>query len=261
MHISDQLRFLARDEAGAGTVTYRMGDVLRAAADLIDTSADRVRELEAQLAAVAELADAYDACPHDREVLAFMVVRNIRAALDSVEPAAPAAAAPLRAISNPVANSEAEAGEAPDLINHPPHYTSHPSGVECIDVIEHLPFNVGAAIKYLWRCELKGAHLEDLKKARWYVEREIARREAGDKSAPEPAPKRALQFGDRVRVIGNTSRHAYHDDEGDARGAVGTLANEYPGTPGRFWVHRLDRVLDDGAGCCARALSDLELVQ
>jgi hypothetical protein len=74
---------------------------------------------------------------------------------------------------------------APDLINHPPHYTSHPAGIECIDVVEVFPFNVGNAIKYLWRAGLKlsprswsglkGDQLEDLRKARWYVEREIER--------------------------------------------------------------------------------------
>lgn len=35
------------------------------------------------------------------------------------------------------------------FVNHPPHYNQNPSGIECIDVIEHLPFNVGSAIKYL----------------------------------------------------------------------------------------------------------------
>lgn len=62
-----------------------------------------------------------------------------------------------------------------DPVNHPKHYTSHPSGVEC--VTEHMGFNVGNAVKYLWRADEKGNALEDLKKARWYVEREIARRE------------------------------------------------------------------------------------
>lgn len=64
-----------------------------------------------------------------------------------------------------------------DNVNHPPHYTAHPSGVECIQVAEHYNFNVGNAIKYLWRAGLKGALLEDLKKARWYVDREIQRLE------------------------------------------------------------------------------------
>jgi hypothetical protein len=65
-----------------------------------------------------------------------------------------------------------------DLINHPPHYTAHPSGVECITITEHMTFCVGNAIKYLWRADQKGG-LEDLKKAAWYVAREIARMEAG----------------------------------------------------------------------------------
>ncbi len=63
-----------------------------------------------------------------------------------------------------------------DVVNHPRHYTSHPSGVECVDVAEHYGFNVGNAIKYLWRAGLKNADpIEDLKKAAWYVNREIER--------------------------------------------------------------------------------------
>lgn len=72
--------------------------------------------------------------------------------------------------------------DATDPVNHPTHYTAHPSGIECIAVVEHLTFNVGNAIKYLWRAGLKGAAIEDLKKAAWYVQREIARLEkAGTK--------------------------------------------------------------------------------
>lgn len=63
-----------------------------------------------------------------------------------------------------------------DLINHPPHYTAHPSGVECIQITEHMNFNLGNAIKYLWRAGLKNdAKIEDLKKAVWYINREIGR--------------------------------------------------------------------------------------
>ena len=62
-----------------------------------------------------------------------------------------------------------------DNVNHPKHYTSHPSGVECIEVTEHLNFCIGNAIKYLWRAGLKGEQVEDLRKARWYIDREIAR--------------------------------------------------------------------------------------
>ena len=66
-----------------------------------------------------------------------------------------------------------------DPVDHPEHYTSHPSGVECITVVEHMAFNVVNAVKYLWRAGKKGATIEDLKKARWYVDREIARLERG----------------------------------------------------------------------------------
>lgn len=64
-----------------------------------------------------------------------------------------------------------------DPVNHPAHYTSHPSGVECIEVTRWMNFNMGNAIKYIWRAGNKGNALEDLKKARWYLDDEIKRRE------------------------------------------------------------------------------------
>ena len=63
-----------------------------------------------------------------------------------------------------------------DSVNHPKHYTTHPSGIECIDVTEHMGFNLGNAVKYIWRCDLKKDAIEDLEKSIWYVEREIQRR-------------------------------------------------------------------------------------
>lgn len=65
----------------------------------------------------------------------------------------------------------------PKEIDHinPEHYKSHPSGIECIQVTEHMTFCIGNAIKYLWRAGLKGDRLEDLEKAKWYIEREISR--------------------------------------------------------------------------------------
>lgn len=66
---------------------------------------------------------------------------------------------------------------ADDNINHPKNYTSHPSGIECIQVTEHMCFNLGNAIKYLWRADEKGAPIDDLRKAAWYINREIAKRE------------------------------------------------------------------------------------
>jgi hypothetical protein len=68
-------------------------------------------------------------------------------------------------------------GNERSAVEHPVHYTSHPSGVECITVAEAFNFNVGNAIKYLWRAGLKNDAIEDLRKAAWYVQREIERRE------------------------------------------------------------------------------------
>jgi hypothetical protein len=65
-----------------------------------------------------------------------------------------------------------------DPVRHPRHYTSHPSGVECITVTEHMGFCLGNAMKYIWRADLKNDAIQDLEKARWYIEREIAKRKA-----------------------------------------------------------------------------------
>jgi hypothetical protein len=62
-----------------------------------------------------------------------------------------------------------------DNVNHPKHYTNHPSGIECITVTEHMSFCLGNAMKYLWRADLKNG-IEDLEKARWYITREIEKR-------------------------------------------------------------------------------------
>ena len=72
-----------------------------------------------------------------------------------------------------------------DVVTKPHHYRSHPSGVECITITEHMTFNVGNAVKYLWRHGLKKPEggdlthdrkqIQDLKKSVWYIEREIDR--------------------------------------------------------------------------------------
>jgi|TARA_R110000765_G_scaffold36929_1_gene82167 hypothetical protein len=62
-----------------------------------------------------------------------------------------------------------------DLVNHPRHYTSHPSGIEAIEVTRHMNFNLGNAVKYVWRADLKGNSLQDLQKARFYINDEIER--------------------------------------------------------------------------------------
>lgn len=75
-----------------------------------------------------------------------------------------------------------------EAVNHPAHYNAHPSGVECIDVVEHFNFNVGNAVKYLWRAGLKGDVQEDLKKAAWYIDREIQRLSKLPIVGVDPAP-------------------------------------------------------------------------
>lgn len=64
-----------------------------------------------------------------------------------------------------------------DPVEHPKHYNNHPSGIEAITITRHMNFNLGNVIKYVWRAEEKGAPLEDLRKAAWYLQDEITRRE------------------------------------------------------------------------------------
>jgi hypothetical protein len=60
-----------------------------------------------------------------------------------------------------------------DPVNHPKHYTSHPSGVECIQITRHMGYNLGNVFKYVWRADLKGKDIEDLEKAAFYLKDEI----------------------------------------------------------------------------------------
>lgn len=83
---------------------------------------------------------------------------------------------------------EPSVGELPceqsisDNINHPPHYNNNHvkcecgRTIECIDITRHHTFNIGNAIKHLWRCDFKEMNMEDLRKAKWYIEDEIKER-------------------------------------------------------------------------------------
>lgn len=77
----------------------------------------------------------------------------------------------------PVTIPDNEAQEQPqDNVNHPKHYNSHPSGIECIEIARYHDFNIGNAFKYLWRAGLKGGDekiIEDLQKAIFYINDEI----------------------------------------------------------------------------------------
>lgn len=81
----------------------------------------------------------------------------------------------------PAPQGDTPASPVPNPVSHPSHYTSHPSGVECIQVTQHMTFNLGNVVKYVWRNGLKdsgGDDLQDLKKAQWYLNKEIERLEA-----------------------------------------------------------------------------------
>lgn len=76
-----------------------------------------------------------------------------------------------------MASSHTELKISVDQVNHPPHYTSDPSGVECITITRHRNFNIGNAFKYLWRAGLKDEDktIQDLEKAIFYIQDEIKR--------------------------------------------------------------------------------------
>lgn len=95
-----------------------------------------------------------------------------------------------------------------DPVEHPRHYTSHPSGIECIQITEHMGFNLGNALKYVWRADLRDNTEQDLRKAIWYIEREIAKRAA--KSPSLAVGGVVLSSGERVQptsVIPFTCTH------------------------------------------------------
>lgn len=90
-----------------------------------------------------------------------------------------------------------------DNVNHPKHYTSHPSGIECIQITEHMNFNLGNAVKYLWRTDHKNG-LEDLKKAEFYIKREIQRLET-ERQKKDDAMRREMDRTKGQWTVG--SRH------------------------------------------------------
>lgn len=107
-----------------------------------------------------------------------------------------------------------------DNVNHPKHYTSHPSGTECITIVEHMNFNVGNAVKYLWRAGLKSDDaMTDLRKAAWYINREIVRLQL-DSNIATAMPARARSEGAPFTSPAN----------GPPSGAPSTSSSEGDGT-------------------------------
>lgn len=88
-----------------------------------------------------------------------------------------------------------------DPVEKPRHYNIHPSGIECIDIVEHFDFCLGSAIKYIWRAGEKNSStlLEDLKKARWYLDREIRRMEPSDHGTLQHPERQRSGPGEQLR--------------------------------------------------------------
>jgi hypothetical protein len=93
------------------------------------------------------------------------------------------------AIAGTTEKADPRPGEG-DAVDHPKHYNSHPSGIEVIRITEHMNFCLGNAVKYILRADHKNDAIEDLRKSRWYIDREIARREAEALKV-----RRALMYG------------------------------------------------------------------
>lgn len=98
-----------------------------------------------------------------------------------------------------------------DPVKAPKHYTQHPSGVECIEITEHMGFCLGNAVKYIWRANLKGG-LEDLRKAEWYIQREITRLEYEER-------RKARAVAQRGELRDNQAQEYHPPFAGSSRGA------------------------------------------
>lgn len=119
-----------------------------------------------------------------------------------------------------------------ERVNHPKHYNAHPSGVECIDVIENFMGNLANAVKYLWRAGHKGDRREDLQKARWYVEREMER---SIRFYPD------MPLDDQERVLLLVERFCASEPNKNIRDAVACLSLEAVQSEGA--THELRKAL------------------
>lgn len=126
-------------------------------------------------------------------------------------------------------------------VNHPRRYNAHLSKIECIELIEHLPTNFGNAVKYVWRCGLKTTEtpLRDLKSARWYVLRELQRRQIYELENEERLKTDVVWRALAHRVV-------YVESEGEG------------GALGDFLVALLDDDCSDMIDAIDRAIEALE---
>lgn len=102
----------------------------------------------------------------------------------------------------------------PEMVDHPKHYNASPSGVECIVIVRHMTFNIGSAVKYLWRHGLKGGEeraVEDMKKAIWYIWDEIERVAPGARRPKEEIDKLREQVAYLQRAGQNAVKRLRED--------------------------------------------------
>lgn len=111
-----------------------------------------------------------NATPKEIAAVLGIGVKTVYSALASKKPKKPKKAKKKAAPANATITIT-----KPDLVNHPPHYTS--GGIETIDFIEakKLNYNLGNVVKYITRANLKGSRTQDLEKALWYLRREITK--------------------------------------------------------------------------------------
>lgn len=95
-----------------------------------------------------------------------------------------------------------------DPVNHPSHYTAF--GAEVIEITEHLGFCRGNAVKYIARAGRKDPELEvqDLEKARWYIDREITRLKREKREREEAARREAAAERRRLALQDEASSFA-----------------------------------------------------
>lgn len=133
-------------------------------------------------------------------------------------------------------------------MNHPSHYTAHASGIEAIEVTENYGFNLGNAIKYLWRLGNKDATVQELGKAKWYVKREI---DFLQRSRYDLVYK-VSHVENRGIVLGLVERYLMAEDEGTIRD-VKELLMRAP-----FYVHSID-ALEVAVSLLSRLINEARL--
>lgn len=119
-------------------------------------------------------------------------------------------------------------------MNHPSWYTSHPSGIEAIEVCERLSFNLGNAVKYLFRRDLKGRSVEDTMKAAWYLRREAQRLVKFEQWLPMASDDRYM-----ISSLGRVRRGARFRKLVPTKAGYLSLVVSTPGEKHRlYYVHR-----------------------